>query len=157
MDFLAYLKESTVNSLSSLLTMAKIIIPLMIVMEVLKDAKVLEKVSEKLKPIARFYNISNGAVFPLLVGIFFGLAYGAGVIIESAEDNNLGSKDLYTIIIFLIICHAIVEDTLIFTVVGANLWLLFFTRLIVAIIITFFASKIFDKSFLEKEIGDHLK
>ena len=42
----------------------------MIVMEVLKDAKVLEKVSEKLKPIARFYNISNGAVFPLLVGIF---------------------------------------------------------------------------------------
>lgn len=152
MNFLAYIKESTRGSLNSLITMGKIIIPLMIIMEVLKDAKILEKISERLKPIAKFFDISNEAVFPLLVGLFFGLAYGAGIIIESIEEDGLSEKDLYTIIIFLIACHAIFEDTLIFAVVGANLWLLFFTRLTIAIVITFFASKIMGERSKKREI-----
>lgn len=145
MDFAGFLKESTMGSLDSILSMAKIIIPLMIVMEVLKDAKILEKLAGKFKFVARFFNISNEAIFPLLVGIVFGIAYGAGVIIESAQDYNLNSKDLHKVMIFLIICHAIIEDTLVFIVVDANLWLLFFTRLIVAIILTYIAAKLIDK------------
>ncbi len=46
MDFMAYLKESLTGSMSSVLLMAKIIIPLMIVMEILKDAKILELLSK---------------------------------------------------------------------------------------------------------------
>ena len=45
---------------------------------------------------------------------------------------------------FLIVCHAIFEDTFIFIAVGANLWILFFTRLIVATVVAYFASKIID-------------
>ena len=145
MDFVAYLKESFTGSISSVLSMAKIIIPLMMVMEILKDAKIMDILSKKLKPMAKFFGISNEAVFPLLIGTIIGLVYGAGVIIESAEEGNLNKKDLYILIIFLVACHAIFEDTFVFAVLGANLWLLFLTRLIVAIIVAYFASNIIDK------------
>ena len=156
MDFIAYLKESFTGSMSSVLLMAKIIIPLMIVMEILKDAKILEMISKKLKPLSKFFGISNEAVFPLIIGTIFGIMYGAGIIIESAEENNLNKKDLYVLIIFLVACHALFEDTFIFAAIGANLWLLFLTRLIVATIVAYFASNIIDKKLrieeFEKEI-----
>ncbi|MBU5455416.1 nucleoside recognition domain-containing protein [Caproiciproducens sp. MSJ-32] len=145
MNFSSYLKESTIGSIDSVLSMAKIIIPLMIVMEILKDAKILEKISKKLKPIAKLFDISNESVFPLMIGMVFGLIYGAGIIIESIEEENLKKKDLYIIIIFLVACHAIFEDTFIFVAVGANLWLLFFTRLTVALVVAYFASKVIDR------------
>ena len=151
MDFMAYLKESSLGSINSILNMAKIIIPLMIIMEILKDAKILEKISKKLKPIAKVFDISNEAVFPLVTGIIFGLAYGAGIIIESVKENDLRKKDLYVLIIFLIACHAIFEDTFIFGALGANLWLLFSTRLILAIIVAYFASKIIDNKLTIEE------
>jgi len=145
MDFSLYIKESVLGSLSSVLTMAKIIIPLMMVMEVLKDSNILDRMSDKIFPIARFLNISNNAVFPLIIGLIFGLSYGAGVIIESAEENNLSKRDLYTLMIFLVACHAVIEDTLLFVVVGASLWFLLGIRLIVAIIISYLASKVLNK------------
>lgn len=146
MNWLALLKESIFQSGKALLTMAKIIIPIMVAMEILKDTKILEKVSEKFKFIASFFNISNESIFPLLVGIIFGIAYGAGVIIESAKEFNLSKEDLHKVMIFLVICHAIIEDTLVFVVVDANLWLIFITRILMAIILTFFASKFIDKN-----------
>ena len=151
MDFVAYLKESFTGSMSSVLTMGAIIIPLMVVMEILKDTKVLERFSSKLNPIAKFFNISNESIFPLLIGIIFGLAYGAGIIIDSTEEGNLSKRDLYVLVIFLLACHAIFEDTLIFAAVGANLWLIFTIRLIVAIIISYFAARIIDKRQLVEE------
>ena len=62
MDFTLFIKESFTGSLNSIITMAKIVIPLMVVMEILKDSNILEKVAEKLSPIA-ILNISNEAVF----------------------------------------------------------------------------------------------
>ncbi|MCF6465706.1 nucleoside recognition domain-containing protein [Clostridium sp. Cult2] len=150
MDLIAYLKESSIGSINSILNMAKIIIPLMIIMEILKDSNVLETISKRLKPISRFFDISNETVFPMMIGLIFGLVYGAGVIIESTDGKELRKKDLYVLIIFLVSCHAIFEDTLIFVTVGANLWMLFITRLIVATITAYFASKIIDRSLNNK-------
>lgn len=152
MDLWLYMKESTIGAMGSVITMAKIIIPLMIVMEILKDSNILGKITKKMKPISKFFDISNEAVFPLIIGLIFGLSYGAGVIIESVEENNLSKKDLYTLMIFLVACHAIIEDTLLFVVIGANLWLLLGIRLGVAIIIAYFASKVLRKTYNINEV-----
>lgn len=145
MDFSLYLKESITGSFGSVLTLAKIIIPLMVVMEILKDSNILDKMSKKLNYVFKSLDISDEATFPLLIGLLFGLSYGAGIIIESARENNLSKKDLYVLMIFLIACHAVVEDTLLFVVVGANLWLLLGLRLGTAIIISIIASKILTR------------
>lgn len=145
MDFLLYLKESITGSFGSVLTLAKIIIPLMVVMEVLRDSNILDKVSNKLNYVFKSLNISDEATFPLIIGLLFGLSYGAGIIIESTKENNLSKKDLYILMIFLVACHAVVEDTLLFVVVGANLWLLLGLRLGTAIVISLIASKILHR------------
>ncbi len=153
MDLWLYIKESSTGALGSVITMAKIIIPLMIAMEILKDSNILDKISKRMGPISRFLDISNDAVFPLIIGLIFGLSYGAGVIIESVEENNLSKKDLYTLMIFLIACHAVIEDTLLFVVIGANLWLLLGIRLGVAIIISYFASKVLNRIVIKDRIS----
>lgn len=151
MNFKVFLKESFTGSMSSVFTMAIIIIPLMIVMEILKDAKLLERISSKLKPMAKFLDISDKSIFPLIIGIVFGLSYGAGIIIDSSEEGNLSKKDLYVIVIFLLACHAIFEDTFIFAAVGARLWLVLGVRLTVAIAISYLTSKLIDGKLLAKE------
>lgn len=145
MDFVSFLKESFLGSMDSVFTMSKIVIPLMIVMEILKDSNILEKISRTLSPISRFFNISEKSTFPLIIGIIFGLAYGAGIIIDSAKEGNLTKKDLYVLIIFLVCCHSVFEDTLIFVSMGANGWILVGFRLGIAILFSIISSKIIDK------------
>jgi len=106
--FLTILKEGFWGSMDSVITIAKIVIPLMIFMEILKDLKVLDKVSEKLEPVTKVLGITNKSTFPLIVGLFLGLAYGAGVIIQSAKDGDIPKKDLYLLMIFLIACHSVI-------------------------------------------------
>lgn len=157
MDFSLYLKESMNGALNSIFTMAIIMIPLMIIMELLKSYNILQIISNKMEPISRFFGISNKAIFPLMIGLFFGLSYGAGVIIESAEEEDISKKDLYILMIFLIACHAVVEDTLLFVVIGANLWLLLGLRVGVAIIITLFASRILNQKSLKGNLENTYK
>lgn len=145
MDFILFLKESTIGSFDSVIKMATIIIPLMIVMELLKSFNILNIIAEKMQPLSKLLGITNKAVFPLMVGLLVGIAYGAGVIIESAEEGNLSKKDLYILMLFLSICHAVIEDTLLFVALGANLWLLFGIRLASALIITLIVSKVLSE------------
>jgi hypothetical protein len=157
MDFVGFLKESTFGSLNSIFDMAKIVIPLMIVMEMLKDLNILDKISDFFKPVAKFFGISSESTFPLVIGLIFGLAYGAGVIIESAKENNLSKKDLYILIIFLVACHSVFEDTLLFVAMGANGFLLLPLRIGIAIVISFMASKILDKININKnKLPEHI-
>ena len=80
-----------------------------------------------------------------MTGIIIGLTYGAGVIIHSIRTSNVGKKEAFLILLFLSICHAIIEDTLIFVVIGANGFILIAFRFILAIILTYaiYRSKIF--------------
>ncbi len=138
---LAVIKEAFWGSLSSIKTIAIILIPMMVVLQIAKDYQILDKISNSLWGFARILGISKDAIFPLLVGIFFGISYGAGVIIETSKQGNLTKKDLLLLVIFLVTCHGIVEDTLIFVVIGANGWLLVLLRTIVAILITMLLSR----------------
>ncbi len=62
--------------------------------------------------------VSTYTLIPLMTGIFLGIAYGAGVIIKISKEKALGWADLWILGLFLATCHAVVEDTLIFVVVG---------------------------------------
>ena len=145
MNFIDIFIEAASGSINSVFNIALIVIPLMIVMQVAKDYKVLDYISGFLKPITNFFNMSQESAFPLLIGLTFGLSYGAGVIIQSSKEGNLSKKDLVLLIVFLASCNAIFEDTLIFVAVGANGWILFAARLFAAILVTYLISRRADK------------
>lgn len=145
MDFLSIIKEAFTGSLGSVFTIAKVVVPLMLIMEILKDLKILDKLANFLYPITKFLGISKKSSFPLLVGLTLGLAYGAGVIIKSAKEGDMTKRDLYLLMIFLVTCHSVIEDTLIFVAIGASGWLLLGIRVPLAVILTIIASKLIDK------------
>ncbi|ABW19382.1 nucleoside recognition domain protein [Alkaliphilus oremlandii OhILAs] len=138
------LMEGLKGSFNSIYSIAKIVIPLMILLQIAKDYKFLDKISKAFEFLTKFFHMSKESTLPLLVGIIFGISYGAGVILQAAKEGNLSKKDTFLISTFLVICHAIVEDTLIFVAVGANGYLLFGIRILAAIIITYILAKRFN-------------
>lgn len=140
-DITAIVSEGITGGLRSVLNIAMIVFPLMIVMEIARDLNILDKIADFCKPLTKWMGVSKESAFPLAIGLVFGLAYGAGIIIQSAKDGNLDRRSLILISIFLVCCHAVIEDTLIFVAVGANGFFLLAIRLVTAFILTVLISK----------------
>lgn len=83
----------------------------------------------------------NEALFPLMTGILFGISYGAGVLIPQAQSGELSRKQVFLVALFLCLCHAIIEDTLLFVMLGADAWIVVLTRFVAAMIIVYAFSR----------------
>jgi len=97
------------------------------------------KYSGKLKSRIKFFpssiGISERSFAPWFIGLIIGISYGAGLLFQISEKKKLPHKDLCLTTIFLIFCHAIIEDTLLFVVIGANIWWIIVTRIVLAFVI----------------------
>jgi len=122
--------------------LAVIVIPLMIGIQLLKDAQVLPYLARGLAPLTRLLGVSSKTGVTLMAGLIFGIAYGAGAMIQAAKEDNLSTKDLYLTSLFLVACHAVVEDTLLFVPLGVNGFVLLGLRLAGAIVLTVITAKI---------------
>jgi len=66
-------------------------------------------------------------------------------LISEYEKNTLSKKEIFFIGTFLMICHAIIEDTLLFAIFGANIWLIVGLRILFAFIFAMLLTQIFHK------------
>jgi len=141
MEILNFVFETILQGFESIWSFAIIVFPLMIIMEIARDLNLLDWLSKICKPLTKWMGVSEESAFPLAIGLVFGLAYGAGVIIKSAKEGNLDKKSLILVSIFLACCHAVFEDTLLFVAIGANGWMLLTIRVLTAFILTAVISK----------------
>jgi hypothetical protein len=109
-----------------------IIVPLTMFYEFLKTRQVL--VADKRRGMV---GISAKGLIPLATGIIIGITYGAGVIIHSIRSSDIKKGEAFLILLYLSVCHAIIEDTLIFVVIGANGVILLATRFFLATVLTY--------------------
>lgn len=116
--------------------LALIVIPMMIIIQFLKDLKWLDVFSRWMAPVTRALGMKENTSTTMAAGLLFGLAYGAGVMIQAVHEDGVDKKDLTLAFIFLVACHAVVEDTLIFVPLGIPVLPLLIIRLITAIILT---------------------
>ena len=107
----------------------------MLVYEFLIFWKQSQKIKEKLNFVTRFFGMSANAIGPWLVGFFIGIAYGAGILFQMNENHQLKHKDVCLLTISMCIVHALVEDTIFYVVVGANVWWILGVRLLALIVI----------------------
>lgn len=126
-----------------------IVIPLMLGIQILKELRALQWLSRSSGPFLRLLGLPEQATIPLLAGMFFGLAFGAGVILESAKEVHLTKRQLSLMILFLILSHSVVEDTLLFVPLGVNPWLLLGVRVVAAIMITASLSRLWKEREVE--------
>jgi hypothetical protein len=130
--------------------LAIIVIPLMIGIQILKDKKWLEIFSKWMAPITKALGMKENTSTTLAAGLLFGLAYGAGVMIQAVKEDGVSHKDVTTAFIFLVACHAVVEDTLIFLPLGIPVLPLLLIRLGVAIVLTLVVSFIWNRTIATK-------
>lgn len=130
--------------------MALVVIPLMLFVQVLKDLHILDKLTRFMSPITSTIGVSKNGGFTMLAGLLFGLAFGAGIILQSVKEEPLSKRDLYLIVLFLVACHAVIEDTLIFIPLGIPVWPLLLIRVIVAFTVTMITARIW-KTALQKK------
>lgn len=128
-----------------IIQLAMIVFPLMILIQVMKDLKWIDHFSKWMAPVMRVLGMKENTAMTMAAGLFFGLAYGAGVMIQAVKEDGVSKKDLYLAFIFLVSCHAVIEDTLIFIPLGIPVWPLLIIRLIVAILLTIVVASVWNR------------
>ena len=130
-SFTTLLLSSFYNAIILTMKIIVLISILIFIMDFIKNLSFIKNSSK---------NISKS--FSIIVGIFLGITYGAGILIK--ESNNLNKNDLFYISTFLMICHAIVEDTLLFVIFGADFTIVVAIRTIWAIFLSYFLLKVYS-------------
>ncbi|MFC3886577.1 nucleoside recognition domain-containing protein [Bacillus songklensis] len=129
-----------------IIQLALIVIPVMIGMQILKDLNWLVKFSNWMAPATRILGMKENTSLTLATGLLIGLAYGAGVMIQAVKEDGVSSKDATLAFIFLVACHAVIEDTLIFVPLGINVLPLLLIRVCVAILLTIIVARIWNRA-----------
>ena len=122
----------------------------MIVIQILKDLQWLNKFSKTMAPVTKTLGMQENTSTTMAAGLLFGLAYGAGVMIQAVKEDGVSKKDITLAFIFLMACHAVVEDTLIFLPLGIPIVPLFLIRIGVAIVLTLIVGTIWKRTGLVK-------
>lgn len=120
----------------AVIQLACIVIPLMIIMQFLREKGWLSVFSNKFAPFTKVLGVEKNTSMTLVAGLTIGLAYGAGLMIQAVNEDGVSKRDMYLALIFLVSCHAVVEDTLIFIPLGIPVWPLLVIRLVTAIVLT---------------------
>jgi hypothetical protein len=114
---------------------------IIVVMDLLKASRLLKSHLERV-------NTS----FSIIVGQLLGITYGAGILIREASRGTLSREEIVYIGTFLMICHSIVEDVLLFVLFGANPWVIIGVRLAAALVISTVLMRVFRVVSLDRVI-----
>ena len=113
-----------------------IVVPLVAVFEVCRYVRFFRDLGSRTEPVMRCLGLGRSAVLPLFTGIFLGIAYGAGIIIRAAASGGMDRRELFLTGLFLATCHAVIEDVLLFVVLGGDGFVMLGLRLALAILLT---------------------
>jgi hypothetical protein len=71
---------------------------------------------------------------PLMAGLFLGIAYGAGFLINAAREGKLTRGEVLRLCLFLCTCHAVWEDTFLFVLVSSRQGMLLGIKIFVMLV-----------------------
>ncbi len=126
--------------------LALIVFPVMMMIQVLKDLGALGKFATWMRPLMSPLGVAPQGAVTMAGGLIFGLAFGAGVILEQVREQKFTKRELTLMILFLCACHAVIEDTLIFIPLGINVLPLLLIRLLVAVALTLLIARLWRET-----------
>lgn len=108
------------RSWSAVVKMAWFVIPLLLLMQAIKEFRWQERLESMVAPLARWVGIAPGLTSPLLVGLLLGVATGAAAfeqVMADLEDRGTvpDRRQIWRLNLFLLLFHSVIEDTLMFT------------------------------------------
>ena len=140
-QYLELLPGALLDGLILCAEIAAIILPLMIGYEIAKAYGVFARPWKGVGPMLAKLGLGPGALVPLLAGIFLGLLYGAGILLSMSKEENLSFRERMALAVFLVTCHAVVEDTAIFMLLGGSAFWMLGPRLVLAVVLTIWLAR----------------
>ena len=137
MDWSAVFAETFSSSYSVLLRLTLVIVPLLIIIECLKDIGWLEKIAAHSHGITKLLGLPKESAIGIIVGLFAGIVFSSAVIMQVQEEAKMTKTQVNVLYMFIGICHGAFEETAMFSTVGANGFILFASRLSAALLFTF--------------------
>lgn len=124
------LGQVLVSNVMSLLRITIIVITLMLLVEISREFGLMDRFMNVLQWPMRTLGLHRKTAFVAAVGLILGLAYGAGLIIDETKKSSISSREILATNVFLGTSHALIEDSLVFAAVGANLLWIVVGRLV---------------------------
>lgn len=134
------------TALLGIMQLALIVIPLMIAVQFMRELGWLTKLSNSIAPFTKLLGMDKNTSMTLVAGLTIGLAYGAGIMIQAVKEDGVSKRDMHLALIFLVSCHAVVEDTVIFIPLGIPVWPLLLIRFMTAVLLTMTVSFFWKRS-----------
>lgn len=141
MDWSGVAWEIVSGGAKTALLITGILVVLMVGLELIRDAHLLEKAAGAAGPVMKWFRLPEQAAYPLLAGGLLGISYGSGLILAFTQDGNLSRRDLTLIGMFLSIAHGMIEDPLLFVALGADWWIVFLTRTALGVLVAVILSR----------------
>lgn len=140
--FLGALQSATIG----IFQLALIVFPVMVMIQVLKDLGAVGRFAGWMRPLMRPLGIAPRGAVTMAGGLIFGLAFGAGVILEQVREQEFSKREITLMVLFLCACHAVIEDTLIFIPLGINVMPLLLIRVLAAILLTLLIARLWREA-----------
>jgi len=116
------------------LKMLLIVVGLMMVMELAKQYRLIEKVVRLIEPLLGLMGLDRQVGMLWLTAALLGITYGGALIVEEVREGKLPPDRLKTLHVSIGINHAMLEDPAIFIPLGIHPFWLWIPRLVVAVI-----------------------
>ena len=74
-----------------------------------------------LRPLLPLVGLTDKAINVVLVGMTLGLSYGGGLLIQESRQGVLEAREMFFSVCLLLLCHGLIEDTLLILLLGADI------------------------------------
>jgi len=130
-----FILETSLGLSLLLLRVFLIVVPLMILLEIFREYRIIDRLTAVIRRPAGIMGFRRDSIYPLLAGVLFGISYGGGVLIGESDAGRIKGDQRFLVALYLGLCHAVFEDTLIFISLGAIGVVVLAFRLILATIV----------------------
>ncbi|MCU0664978.1 MAG: hypothetical protein MUC50_21985 [Myxococcota bacterium] len=112
--------------------MVTLVVGLTVMQQLLEAYGLVRGLSRVLSPVLLVLGVPRRAAFLWMVANTLGLAYGAAVILDEVDSGRISKAEVRDLNRSVAICHSLLEDTVLFVAMGANVFWITVPRLVLA-------------------------
>ena len=123
------------SSFGLILKIVIIITVLMVLQAVLRHYGIIDVIARICAPLMRFFGLPKNQAFLWLTAQTVGLAYGSAVLLSETQEQCIPAEEINLFNYHIAVNHSLLEDTLIFAMIGVPALWIIWPRLLFALII----------------------
>jgi len=129
-----------------------IIFCIVVGMRLLRVLGILALLERILTPALPMLGMTQKSAPIAVVGMVMGIGYGGALIIRETAKGEVSRSEVCNAMIFMGLCHGLVEDTLLMLAIGGKLAGIFWARIAFSLVLTFLLVKVMQTELFGKVI-----